>query len=101
MDQIHRRFTVEQIRALLEGYGRGRIDRAGIEEILGIGKTRFFALLKAYRQNPKAFSISYHRVALPKLTAATEGEIARELMRERELVNDNRLPISSYNYSAL
>ena len=46
MDQIHKRFTTEQFRVLFEGYVRRSIDRASVEEALGIGKTRFFALLK-------------------------------------------------------
>ena len=45
MDQIHKRFTAEQVQVLLKGYCRGMLDRLAIEEILGIGKTRFFALL--------------------------------------------------------
>jgi hypothetical protein len=35
------------------------------------------------------------------LPAAAEEEIERELLREKAIVEDKRLPISSYNYSAL
>ena len=42
MEQIRKRFTAEQVKALLEGYRQGILDRAAIEEFLGIGKTRFF-----------------------------------------------------------
>jgi hypothetical protein len=101
MDQIHKRFTVDQIKVLLQGYCQGTIERIGVEETLGIGKTRFFALLKEYRRNPKAFSPSYKRATSAKLSAAVEAEIKRELLREKELVEDRRLPISGYNYSAL
>ena len=101
MDQIHKRFTAEQIKVLLQGYSQGTIERASVEETLGIGKTRFFALLKEYRQNPKAFSLSYKRATPAKLSASVEAEIEKELLREKELVEDRRLPISSYNYSAL
>ncbi len=37
MEQIHKRFTGEQVRALLKGYHQGALDRAAIEETLGIG----------------------------------------------------------------
>ena len=37
MDQIHKRFTDEQVRVLLKGYQQGMLDRAAIEEMLGIG----------------------------------------------------------------
>ena len=43
MDQVHKRFTAEQVRVLLKGYCQGTLDRLAIEEILGIGKTSFFA----------------------------------------------------------
>ena len=61
MDQIHRRFTTEQVRALLKGYHQGTLDRAAIEEVLGISKSRFFVLLREYRQNPGEFSLTYQR----------------------------------------
>ena len=101
MDQIHKRFTTDQIKVLLQGYCRGTLERAGVEETLGIGKTRFFALLKEYRNNPKAFSPSYKRATPAKLSTDVEGKIERELLREKGLVEDRRLPISGYNYSAL
>jgi hypothetical protein len=44
MDQSHRRFTVEQVKVLLHGYCQGTLSRADAQEILGLGKTRFFAL---------------------------------------------------------
>jgi hypothetical protein len=49
MGQLHKSFTDEQIKVLLHTYSQGKMGRADIQEILGIGKTRFFALLKAYR----------------------------------------------------
>ena len=91
MDQIHKRFTADQIRVLLQGYCRGTIERASVEETLGIGKTRFIALLKEYRHNPKAFSPSYKRATPAKLSTAVEGGIERELLREKGLVEDRRL----------
>ena len=101
MDQIHKRFTVEQIKALLRAYGQGTMGRVEIEEVLGIGKTRFFALLKDYRQNPETFSVAYARKTSAKLSGVVKSEIEQELLREKDLVEDQRLPISSYNYSAL
>jgi len=101
MDQSHRRFTIEQVKVLLQGYCQGNMSRAEIEEMLNIGKTRFFALLKAYRRDGQAFSIEYLRKTPGKLCADVEVHIKKELLREKELVEDRELPISSYNYSAL
>lgn len=101
MTQLHKRFTDGQVKVLLNGYCQGLLARAEIQEMLGIGKTRFFALLKQYRQAPEAFSVTYERLTPGRLPAAVEMEIERELLREKAIVEDKRLPISGYNYLAL
>jgi transposase len=101
MTQLHKRFTDDQVQVLLNGHCQGLLDRAEIQEILGIGKTRFFALLKEYRQDTAAFSVGYERHTPNRLSAAVEAEIERELLREKAIVEGKRLPISGYNYSAL
>lgn len=101
MDQLHKRFGVEQIKALLAAYGQGTMNRAEIEEVLGIGKTRFFALLKEYQRDVAGFSVEYHRTTPTRLSADLEAAIEAELRREQALVEDDRLPISGYNYAAV
>lgn len=101
MDQLHRRLTVEQVKVLLHGYCQGNLSRTDAQEVLGVGKTRFFALLQEYRTNPTAFSIAYERETHARLSTSTERAIATELRREQKLVEDPRLPITGYNYSAL
>jgi hypothetical protein len=101
MDQIHKRYTVEQVKMLLQSYVKGSIPRGEVEEILQIKKTRFFALLKEYRRNADMFSIAYKRETHGRLSAEVEAAIARELLQEKELVEDPELPIGSYNYLAL
>ena len=61
MTQLHKKFTVEQIKVLFTSYEQGNICRNEIENTLGINKTRFFALLKQYRNNPDTFCIDYRR----------------------------------------
>ena len=101
MDQLHKRFSVEQVKLLLQRYTEGELSRAEIEEVLAVGKTRFFILLKTYRQSPQTFSIEYKRTTHRRLSAAAEKQNAQELVREYQLVEDPRLPITSYNYSVL
>ena len=101
MGQLHKSFTDEQIKVLLQTYCQGKMRRADIQEILGIGKTRFFALLKSYRQEPENFSIAYKRKSPAKLSAEVESEIEQALLREKEIVEDPDLPISGYNYTAI
>jgi hypothetical protein len=69
--------------------------------MLGIEKTRFFALLKSYRQNPDTFTIAYSRSAPPRLPAQAEATLQEALLREKRIVEDPDLPVSDYNYTAL
>ena len=69
--------------------------------MLAVGRSRFFELLQEYRQDPEGFTISYARSVPPRLPPSTEALIQRELLREKKLVEDPDLPISSYNYTAL
>jgi hypothetical protein len=101
MGQLHKRFTVEQVKVLYQSYVQGTIVRAEVEEILQINKTRFFAILKEYRRDPESFSITYERETHARLSGEVEAAIAEELLREKALVEDARLPISSYNYLAM
>ena len=101
MEQIHRRFTTEQVKVLFKAYCKGTLDRPAVQETLGIGKARFFALLKQYRHNPEGFCLIYQRTAPARLPARAEEEIERELMLEKGLIDDPTLPITTYNYSAI
>ena len=101
MAQLHKQFNDEQVKMLLRGYCQGVLTRAEVQEMLSIGKTRFFAILKEYRQDPEVFSVAYERHAPGRLPAHIEAEIERELLREKEIVENKDLPISGYNYSAL
>jgi len=69
--------------------------------MLGIGKTRFFALLKTYHQDPDAFSIAYQRSTQGRLSEGAENQIQQELLRDKALIDDEELPIHDYNYAAL
>jgi len=86
MDQIHKRFTAEQVKVLLKGYCQGILDRPAVEETLGISRATFFLLLKEYRRNPDEFSLAYHREARTRLPAQVEKEIETELMLEKGLM---------------
>jgi len=99
--QIHKRFAAEQVKVLLKGYCQGTLDRSAVEETLGIGKTRFFALLTQYRRHPDNFSLAYQRATSTRLPASVEREIEKELMLEKSLIEDPSLPITTYNYSSI
>jgi hypothetical protein len=77
------------------------LSRKEIQKVLEIGKTRFFALLKSFREDPKNFTIVYHRKSPAKLSSQAENRIKKALLKEKEIVEDPDLPISGYNYSAI
>lgn len=101
MEQLHRRFTDDQIKVLLQGYCQGTLSRGEVQEMLCISKTRFFALLNQYRQDVDGFTLRYQRHTPPRLSAEVEVAIQRELLRDKALVDNPDLPISGYNYCAL
>jgi hypothetical protein len=101
MVQIHKRFTTEQIQLLFKQYQTGDMTRIEIQEILGIRKTRFFKLLSEYKKYSDGFQIEYQRKSKPRISPDAENRIIVELQREKELIDDPRIPITSYNYTAV
>ena len=73
MAQLHKRFSDEQVRILFHGYCQGLLTRAAVQEMLVISKSSFFALLRAYRQDPQEFSVAYQRATPARLSAAIEA----------------------------
>ena len=46
-NQIHKRFSNTQIKSLIESYQKKEIELSYILSILGIGRSRFFEILKS------------------------------------------------------
>lgn len=99
MAQLHKRFTDRQVKELIERYLRKEIERRYIQEVLGIGKTRFFALIRAYHQDPHEFSIHYTRHTTRRIPQAVDDNILRELHIEKQLIEEKEVPLRQYNYS--
>ncbi len=57
MVQIHKEFIDSQVKELIERYLKNEIERKYIQEVLGIGKTRFFALIKLGISHPFKLSL--------------------------------------------
>ena len=101
MTQLHKRFSDEQVEFLLQSYEQGLLSREEVQETLCIKKSRFFELWKQYHKAPEEFSISYQRNTSTRIPEETEEAIKYELLREKRLIEDDEIPISGYNYSAL
>ena len=97
MSQLHKKFGDEQVKAILRNHQEGQMTRQHAQELLWIGKSRFFVLLQQYRTSPTSMSIEYHRKAPGRISSEADQLVRQELKREKDLVEDQRLPISSYN----
>ncbi len=99
MSQLHKRFTSDQVKELLERYLKKEVERSYIQEILAIKKRRFFKLINQYREDPQHFSIQYQRTTPPRISLEVEQNLLRELTIEKGIIQDKETPLKSYNYS--
>jgi hypothetical protein len=100
MSQVHKRFTSDQVKELLERYSNNEIERKYIQEILGVKKSRFFMLLTQYKENPQHFTVQYQRTSAPRsISPEIEQNILKELAIEKEIIQNKDVPLRSYNYS--
>jgi hypothetical protein len=99
MPQLHKRFTSDEVKELLERYLKKEVERSYIQEILAIKKRRFFALVNQYREDPIHFSIRYQRATPARMSPEVEQNLLKELMTEKKIIEDKETPLKSYNYS--
>jgi len=99
MAQIHKKFTDSQVKELMQRYLNKEIERKYIQEVLGIKKRRFFALLNKLREDPTRFSIKYTRETPNRISQAVEHNILKELKIDKELIENKDVPLRRYNYS--
>ena len=99
MSQLHKRFTSDQVKELLERYLKKEVERSYIQEILTIKKRRFFTLINQYKEDPQYFSIQYQRATPPRISPEIEQNILKELTIEKGIIQNKEIPLKSYNYS--
>ena len=100
MKQLHKKFTDFQIKDLLTRYLKKKVEREEIQKVLGIKKTRFFALVKQLKDDPENFSVLYsRRIPTRTISKAIETNIIKELNTEKDLIQAKEVPIRWYNYS--
>jgi hypothetical protein len=98
--QIHKKFTDEQVKELLEKYINKEIERKYIEQILGLKKARFFRILAAYRKNPDKFSVEYKRSGKTRsIDPEVKNNIIKELAIDKKAIQNKDIPLYKYNYS--
>ncbi len=101
--QLHKRLSEEQVKAILESYLAGEITVASVLENLKLKRSRFFLLLKAYKENPDNFTITPPKKFNSYLKISYEAEklIIKELEKEKQLIDNKNMPVRFYNYSAV
>lgn len=98
--QIHKKFTNEQVKGLLQKYLNKEVERKYLQEILGIGKSRFFEIIQAFRDNPEAFSVEYKRSGRTRSIAPEiKLNIIKELAIDKKAIQNKDIPLYRYNYS--
>jgi hypothetical protein len=99
MSQLHKRFSSDELKKLFNRYLQNEVERKYIQEILGIKKSRFFLLLKHYKENPKDFTIQYQRTTPPRIISPDiEQNILKELAIEKKIIRNKEVPLTSYSY---
>ncbi len=99
-EQIHKRFTDEQVKDMMKRYVANEITRKHVQGMLNIGKARFFRMLKIYRANPETFSIQYRRSGKTRsIDPKIEKNILVELKETKKLIVNKDMPVWTYNYS--
>lgn len=101
--QLHKRLTEEQAKAILENYVSGEITAQNARDNLGLKRSQFFDLVKAYRDTPDSFTIKPSKKDNSHLKISEEAErlIIKELKKEKQLIDNKNIPVRFYNYSAV
>jgi hypothetical protein len=100
-EHLHKRFDDEFVRSIFKKYVSRELSVQQVLPILGIQRSRFFALLKMFKQDPKNFHLSYHRRSPRRIPEQVEKRILAELSTDKGLIEDEQIPVSRYNYSAI
>jgi transposase len=100
--QIHKKFSDEQVIAILENYLAKEISAKEAMAKLEIKRSQFFNLASRYRNGSEKFTIKHKgNDGNRKISAEVETAILEELKKEKKLIDNKNMPIESYNYSAV
>lgn len=100
--QIHKQFTDEHVKLLLDLYAKHVVTLKQVLQQLGCGRARFYQILKKYRAAPERFTIAYARHRPQhQLSEQIDRIIREELEKDKALIYDKDIPIWDYNYQAV
>lgn len=100
--QIHKKFSDEQVIAILENYLAKEISAKEAMAKLELKKSQFFNLASKYRDGLDSFTIKHKgNAGNRKISEDTSSLILKELKKEKKLIDNKDMPIKFYNYSAV
>lgn len=99
--QLHKRFSTEQVKTIIQKYLEDGMPAKEAIRFLDVSRPRFYQIIASYNEDPKNFSLEYARSApTRRLDADIENNILKELKTEKEKIIDNpNVPTKRYNYS--
>ncbi len=98
--QIHTKLTSNQVKELMQKYLNKDINRKYLQQILGVGKSRFFELVGSYRKDPQTFSVEYKRLEPTRsIDPAIKDNIIKELAIDKKAIANKDIALYQYNYS--
>lgn len=99
-EHIHKRFTDEQVRTILERYLKKELSAVQGMDLLGLKRRGFFKWVKRYKEQGEKFSIECKRSNEHKrISEKAEENILKELTIEKTLIDNPSMPVCFYNYS--
>lgn len=100
--QISKRFSDEQVSAILENYLSGEVSVKEALILLALKRSQFFNLVAKYRDNATEFTIKHQgNEGNRKISETAEAAILVELKKEKQLIDNKSMPVKFYNYSAV
>ena len=100
--QIHKKFSDEQVIAILENYLAKEISAKEAMAKLELKRSQFFNLVSRYRDSSKNFTIKHRgNSGNRKISNEAETAILKELKKEKMLIDNKAMPVKFYNYSAV
>lgn len=100
--QIHKRFSEEQVIAILENYLAKEISAKEAMAKLEVKRSQFFNLASRYRNGSENFTVKHQgNNGNRRISAEIKEAILKELAKEKRLINNRAMPVKFYNYSAV
>jgi len=100
--QIHKRFSDEQVIAIMENYLAKEITAKEAMAKLELKRSQFFNLASEYRDGSNSFTIKHKgNDGNRKISNEAETAILKELKKEKILIDNRAMPVRFYNYSAV